>query len=388
MKIVALALVVLAACTDQGTPIKGTTSLKITVVSPTDLGDVNNRLGGGATTVMVNVEALDQSGKPDTTYSNSVGVYVHFLGTLSPALTSSPIATIAMVNGVAMNQKVTLPPVFGPTTLWFDDHTDPNATYASGVSPTLWFRDPFVADIQTPASEMGAAAFDLAPLDGKNIAVNTSRYGANGLLVVTSVFAQGYTVADVQCGANATPPCTSNFYDFVEVFSYSAPVDQNAQFISEGQIITGFAGGISEFDGLTEIGFPQTFVAPGVAQINKALEPPTKVIDNTWFNTNKINFERYEAAAIEIDGGVVCPLGTDYVTYKQWTLDPAGVGDATACGGTNLINIITAGVIDLDPGTLVGKKIPKLVGILRPINIGSFNVWIIYPRSATDFTIN
>lgn len=387
MKILALALV-LAACTDQSPAIKGTTSLKITVVAPTDLGDVNNRLGGGATTVMVNVEALDQLGKPDMTYNNAVGVYVHFLGTLSPYLDANPVATIAMVNGVAMNQKLTLPPVFGPTTLWFDDHSDPTATYATGVSPTFWFRDPFVSDIQTPVSETSADAFDLSPLVGKNISVNTSRYGANGKLVVTSVFAQGYTVADVQCGANGAPPCTSNFYDFVEVFSFSAPVDQNALFISEGQVITGFAGGISEFDGLTEIGFPQTFVAPGVAMIDKTLEPPTQVIDNTWFTTNKINFERYEAAAIEVDGGVVCPLGADYVTYKQWQLDPAGVGDATACGGKNLINIITAGVIDLDPGTLVGKKVPKIVGVLRPINIGSFNVWIIYPRSPADVTLN
>jgi hypothetical protein len=25
---------------------------------------------------------------------------------------------------------------------------------------------------------------------------------------------------------------------------------------------------------------------------------------------------------------------------------------------------------------------------LRPVNIGSFNVWIIYPRSAADITTN
>jgi hypothetical protein len=387
MKFLALALV-LAACTDQSPPIKGTTSLAITVVTPTDLGDVNNRLGGGATTVTVNVQALDQDGKPDPTFNNAVLVYVHFLGTLSPYLDGTPVATIPVTNGVAMNQKVVLPPVFGPTTLWFDDHSDPKATYATGVSPTFWFRDPFVSDIQTPVSETNADAFDISPLEGKNIAVNSSRYGASGRLVVTSVFAQGYTVADVQCAANGTPPCTSMPYDFVEVFSFSAPTDQNALFISEGQVITGFAGGISEFDGLTEIGFPQTFVAPGGAQVDKTLEPATQVIDNTWFSTNKINFERYEAAAIEVDGGVVCPLGSDYVTYKQWTIDPAGVGDATACGGKNLINIITAGVVDLDPGTLVGKKVPKLVGVLRPVNIGSFNVWIIYPRSSADVTLN
>src|SRR3954469_6260716 len=112
MKILALALV-LAACTDQGTPIKGTTSLAITVVSPSNLGDAGNRLGGGATSVTVNVQALDELGKPDATFNNTVGVYVHYLGTLSPYLDESPVATIAVTNGVAMNQKVTLPSVFG-----------------------------------------------------------------------------------------------------------------------------------------------------------------------------------------------------------------------------------------------------------------------------------
>ena len=52
-------------------------------------------------------------------------------------------------------------------------------------------------------------------------------------------------------------------YDYIEVFSYSAPTDQDMRFVSEDQLIDGFAGGVSEFDGLTEIGFPQTFVAPG-----------------------------------------------------------------------------------------------------------------------------
>jgi hypothetical protein len=27
------------------------------------------------------------------------------------------------------------------------------------------------------------------------------------------------------------------------------------------------------------------------------------------------------------------------------------------------------------------------VGTLRPVNIGSFNVWIVYPRSAADLTL-
>jgi hypothetical protein len=391
----ALALVLVTACTDTQPAISGTTSLAVTLVSP-DPGDVDHRIAATQTTVVVNIQAIDANGKPDTTYNKQVPVYAHFLGTLTPYLDvptglsmipASMTPPVNIISGVANNVTIKLPPVFGPTTIWFDDDPDAGATYAAGVSPTLWYRDPFIADIQTPSSETAVDTYSAAPLDGKNVAVNTSKHGANGLMVVTSVFAQGYTVADVACGANMTPPCIADDYDYVEVFSYSAPVDQDAQFLTEGQVIAGFAGGVTEFDGLTEIGFPQTFVA-GTPVINKALEPPTVVMDPTWFNTNKILFERNEAGAIEVDNAVVCPLDADYVTYKQWKVDPAGVGDAAACGGKNLINLITSGVSTVDPGTLVGKKVPRIVGILRPINIGSFNVWIIYPRSDADLTVN
>jgi hypothetical protein len=382
-----LVLAFAGACTDTVAPVTGTTSLEVTLVSPTP-GDVDNRIPATSNTVVVNLQAKDSKGNNDATFTKQVSVYAHYLGTLTPYLDAAmPLATVNVVNGVASNVTIKLPPVFGPTTVWFDDDPAAGATYATGVSPTLWYRDPFVSDIQTPTSETAIDAYSNSPLNGKNIGVDSSKYGANGLLVVTSVFAQGYTVADVQCAAPLTPPCAAHDYDYVEVFSFSAPTDQHARFISEGQIIAGFAGGISEFDGLTEIGFPQTFVA-GDPVINKALEPPVVKLDTSWFSTNKIFFERNEAGAIEVDGGVVCPLDADYMTYKQWKIDPAGVGDAAACGGKNLINVISSGVATVDPGTLVGKTVPRIVGMLRPVNIGTFNVWIIYPRSDADITIN
>ena len=383
----AIALVLFAAaCTDTQPPITGTTSLIVTVTTPTNLGDVNNRIDASQREVVVDVQAKDPNGNDDTSFNNPVGMYVQFLGTLTPYIDTAPTVSFTMSGGKATGQHLMLPPVFGPTQVWLDDDLAAKPTFVTGVSPTLWYRDPFIADIQTPASEVGNAAFDDSPLEGKNIAVNSSKHGATGKLVVTSIFAQGYTLADVNCPTGHAP-CVSDPYDYIEIFSYSAPTDQNAMFLSEGQTISGFAGGISEFDGLTEIGFPQTFVGSD-SIVDKSLEPPVPVIDSTWFGSNKINFERNEAGAIEVDNGVVCPLDSDYTTYKQWKIDPSGVGDAAACGGNNLINLITSGVVDLDPGTLVGKKVARVVGILRPVNIGSFNVWIIYPRGAADITVN
>ncbi len=366
----------LAACVDHQPPITGTQSLQVQLMSPADPGDIDHRLPDTARSVTLSITAKGPNGETDTTFNNSLQVYAHFLGTLTPYLGGTPLATVSMNAGQG-TVSLMLPSAYGPTTVWIDDYTDgDNATYATGVSPTLWFRDPFIADIQRPASETSIDALDAAPLDNKNVDVRASRYGDKGRLVITSIYTQGYTVADVQCAdANGTPPCVSQDYDYMDVFSYSAPLDQNKRFLNEGQVITGFAGGVSEFDSLTEIGFPQTFVA-GEPVVNKAMEPAPVVFDETWF-TAPINFERNESAVIEIDGAKVCNLDADYITFKQWKLDPSGAGGN--CTG-NFINVVTAGTLDLDPATLVGKTLPKVIGVSRPI----FKHWIIFPRSMSD----
>src|SRR5207302_6385211 len=138
--------------------------------------------------------------------------------------------------------------------------------------------------------------------------------------------------ADVQCAdAQGNPPCTAQpqtglplagtagvGYDFVDVFSYSAPLDQLHRFLSEGQIIDGFAGGVSNFDGLIEIGFPQTFIAGSGPTICTACEPAAIPVDASgvnatdWF-TNPINFKRAQAALISLTNVKVCNLDNDYV---------------------------------------------------------------------------
>jgi hypothetical protein len=380
----AAVFLVAAACVDTKPPIQGTQSLAVTITAPTDLGSAEMRLADTARTITYNLQAVDQDGNADASYTRDVQVYVQYLGTLTPYLGQAPLATVHVVNGVAMNQTITLPPVFGPTSIWFDDGKDEDATYATGASPTLWYRDPYIQDIQQPIDEMSLDALSVSPLQNKNLDVRQSRYGADGRLVVSSVFSQGYTVADMQCGPGGAPPCTAGPYDQIEVFSFSAPSDQHFRKIVEGQVITGFAGGVSEFNGLTEVGFPQTFTPDGDPDVNPAREPTPVKLDPTWFTSAKINFERNEAGPIEVDNAYVCPLDDDYEMYSQWKLAPGGEAD---CTGRNVINLITVGVIQTDPATLVGKTLPRVVGILRPVNIGSFNVWIIYPRGDADLTL-
>ena len=383
------ALLSLAACVDTRDPITGTQSLQVVLKSPAGT-DANRLDPNTAAPALIDVTAIGPDGKPDTTYNNQVQVYVNFLGTLTPYLGGTPLATITLTGGQAMNQSIPLPRVFGPATLWLDDGTSQSPTYASGASDTIWYRDPFISDIQRPVNPMGLDALSSSPLENKQLRVDSSEFGTSvGRLVVTSVFAQGYTLDDVSCGAGGAPPCTTMPYHHAMVFSFSAARDDHGCLIQQGQLIDGFAGGVSEFNGLTEIGFPQSFDSRtkdscGAQVIDEARIPQPVAFDPTWF-TNKILFEENEAGLISIAGAKVCNLDADYTTYKQWKIDPAGVGgDCT--NNKNVLNLITNGVVPTDPTTLVGKTLTKVVGTLRPVNIGTFNVWIVYPRSAADLT--
>lgn len=403
----ALGPLLAAGCTEhRGHGLTGTQSIEVTLTAPADPGAIDRRLPATVSAVVVNLAAKDADNEFDPTFNKVVRVYTQFLGTLTPSLDQVPPVTIQMTDGVAMDQTIALPAkVLGSTTLWIDDGEGSGSEYVpgriAGVSPALWFRDPYIADLQTPRDEMGLDALSGTPLQDKQIAVRSSRYGARGRLVVTSVFAQGYTVSDVQCAdAAGTPPCVAQAYDHALVFTFSAGRGSDGHVLAEGEAIDGFSGGLSEFNGLTEVGFPVTFTPPYKDEdgngendaVVRARMPAPVVLQMAWFGglsdpAGRINFERNEAGAIEIRGGVVCPLDKDYDTYKQWKLDPAGVGGAN-CSGDNLVNVITAGLgSSIDPAALVGKQLPRVVGILRPVSIGSFNVWIIYPRGAGDLTL-
>ncbi len=390
----AIAVISGGACVETRDAITGTQSLRVELKSPAP-GSASNRLPDTARTVVIDVTAIDAEGQVDTSFNNQVQVYVNFLGTLTPYLGGLPaLATVPMTAGVATNISVTLPPVFGPATLFLDDGGAAEPTYAVGASPTLWYRDPFIQDIQRPANEMGLDALAKSPLEDKQVSVRTSRYGANGRLLVTSVFAQGYTVSDVQCAAGGAAPCTTGDYDHKMVFSFSAARDEHGCIVKLGQSIAGFAGGVAEFNGLTEIGFPQTFVErpdgsdcpDSEIEIDPARLPVPTTFATSWF-TDKYNFERNEAAPIAVLNAKVCDLDADYDTYKQWKLDPTGMG-GNCTGNRNVLNVITNGVVPAETVVgLEGKIVPRVVGVLRPVNIGSFNVWIIYPRSTADLTL-
>jgi hypothetical protein len=369
-----------AACVEDVPALDGTSSLRVELLDPVDLGAVDRRIPDGTRAITVKVSAIDTQNQVDPGFTGAVQVYVQFLGSLTPELGArQPLATIEVVAGVSQPTVVTLPPVFGPTVLWIEDGAGEAATFVTGTSPTLWFRDPFIADISTPENPMGIDALVASPLELKQVAVSQSRHGALGRLIVTSTYAQGYTVSDVRCADEAgTPPCTTEDFDHVLIFTFGRPVAVGGRSILVGDAVARFTGGVQEFNGLTELGFPQTFLRDEPTTPERV--PPPRVVSPSWFRS-LVEFEKVESFLIQIDGATVCPIDDDYATYKQWKLN---LGEGC---GRQAINVITAGVVDFDPVTSEGATLSRVVGALRPVNIGSFNVWIIYPRSAADLVV-
>ena len=362
---------------DELQPITST-SLRVELLSP-DTGSPEERLSAEARAAVVRIQAIDARGEIDTSFEGTVDLYAHYLGSLTPSLREFPLASSELVDGDSGEVNVQLPKVYGSTFVWAEHVSGDAPTFATGTSDTLWYREPYIVDVRTPEDEERLDALESSPLDKKQVTIDRSRHGDSGRLVVSSVFAQGYTVQDVACeGAGAEPPCTSGAYDSVFVFTFSRPTDNRRRVLREGDVISLISGGITLFNGLVQFTFPLTIVADEPR--DPARIAPPFIFEPSWLTT-LTELKRVESALLSVQDAVICPLDDEYEIYTQWKLDVGrGCGDP--------INVISEGRVEgFDPADYVGERIPEVVGVLRPVNIGTFHVWIIYPRFTADVTL-
>jgi hypothetical protein len=391
------ALVVLGACEQELPPLEGTTSLRVEVMQPKNLGAADKRLAATDTEVTLRVTAFDVHGEFDPTLSAKLPVFVHYQGSRlwpknletqpnQPArirMSEDPIATVDMQNGETGPVTLTLPTVYGATLIWVDDTVatlDRKPTFAIGASDTLWYPDPTVAALSAPFDEKSPNAFEAGQLHGKQVVIDRSRYGARGRLVVTGAYSDGFTLSDVECADdNGTPPCVAHDYDHVFVFSYSeGRYEEGGGSVEVGQTISRFGGSVTEFNGLLEISFPQVYAGDLTAR--PELVPEPALFSEAWLD-DPVLLERQEAGLLRVENGKICPTDDAFTRFGQWKLD---VGRGCA---TKAISVVTKGVVPFDPNAHVGETVPSVVGTLRPVNIGSFNVWILYPRGSEDVSL-
>jgi hypothetical protein len=358
-----------------------TTSFRVDLVSPASPGTEDMRLPDDERQVTLHISALDERGLLDVGYTRQVEIYTHYLGTLSPEPGGEVEPVVATLAAGEAMVTLELPQPYGATFLWVEDVASAGATFATGTSPTLWYRDPFLVDVSTPVDETGLSALEHSPLEQKQVRVAASQHGAAGKLIVTAVYAQGYTVSDVDCSVS---PCVAAPYAHMFVFTFGRPRAEDGTPIELGHEVAWVAGGVGEFNGYTELNFPQTELVDETPDLAALPEPV--VVQAEWLQspsgpTGMINLERVESGLIAVDGATVCPLDDEWVTFAQWKLD-LGLG----CGDP--VNVITKGqVTDFLPEAHVGTQLPRVVGTLKSVNIGSFNVWIMLPRQLSDITL-
>jgi hypothetical protein len=376
-------------CVDHLPGLEGTTSLVVEVLEPADLGAEDRRLPSTDRTVHVRVTAKDTHDEIDTGFSAPLDVFTHFLGSLTPDHESLPDLTMTLSEGTG-EAVLTLPNAFGPTFLWVEDVRSEgrDATFATGTSPVIWYRDPFLDDVSRPTDEARPDALERSPLEGKQVTITSPRAGAQGRLIITGIFVQGgsagYSLSDVDCSSGT---CVSQPYGHIFVFTYNRPRAEPAMTGVSGKVLeigddlAWVSGGVGEFLGYTELNFPQTVLVDEAP--DEAFLPAPVTLDGAWLLSPQamVNLEQNESGLVEIVGGRVCPLDDEWDRFGQWKLD---VGNG--CGST--FNVISDAVPSFDPAAHTDQVLPRVVGTLRGINISDFHVWIVQPRRDGDIVLN
>ena len=174
----------LAGCTETRAPITGTQSLQVELISPAETGSVDQRLPDTQRDVVVNLAALDAEASSTPRSTQPVQVYAQFLGTLTPELEQTPLATIHD------DRAASRPTRRSRCRRACSARRRCGSTTATGLGPTTsTARSPArrrrcgtatrsSRDLQTPRDEMALDALSTTPLETSRSRVSASRYGA------------------------------------------------------------------------------------------------------------------------------------------------------------------------------------------------------------------
>lgn len=150
-----------------------------------------------------------------------------------------PIQTLHLKQGMLGNITVDLPQAYGATALWVED---PNS-HAAGASPTIYFKNPLISDVQTPPDVSAPNAAYCSPFDKKFITIDSASPG--GKLVVSSVYINAFAITD-------TGPGNYAGFNSIYLYSFGKPPGD----IVPGRVVKRFSGNVSKFIGFTELNFP------------------------------------------------------------------------------------------------------------------------------------
>ncbi len=390
-------------------------TLQVTMVSPSPsaLGTPTDPIA--LDQAVINVAALDANGSPFPA-TTDIGVFISFGGLKTGAAGSCgadtsgnfPLSTIHLTGGIATNQTIPMGGAFGATTIWLQEAT----SSATGASPTIYFRNPLISDVQTPPDLTAQNATFCSTFNNKYIVIDHAT--GNGQLVVSSVFGDSFAITDT--GATT--------FNSMLIYTYSNP----GLGIVPGTDITSFSGDVNKFVGFTELNFPLYN-----NDNNAPLAPVPSPIPLTAAQVSSGDIPGLLGAdaSTVVSTGTICqpypPNPTNdpdiaetdksWVSYNQFVLD--GGGGAPCDSFSNFaVELPTKTFGAFDPiastgktATVVGMLVnnsgqnPELDGNGMTIpcsatNVclagtcvsgickkGAYNFWTIQPRTPADITV-
>jgi hypothetical protein len=410
----ALLLVTAAGCVEHKGLLRPgeVASLDVQLIDPRP-----DALGSPAAPVAVkqatfNVVARDGSGAV-VARDLDVDIFISFGGIKTGAASACgadvggnvPIETARLSGGMLMQHTVQLPVAFGSTSVWIDERQ----SGATGASPTIYFRNALIPEVQRPPDLTATNATFCSPFNNKFLIIDHASPG--GQLVVTSVFGDAFSVTDT--GASA--------FNSMYVYAFGKP----PTYIVEGRVITSVSGNYSKFVGFTELNFP-LFLADQTGPL-APLPPPVELSPADVGNEPKMLSA--DASVVRYTGTICNPLPPNpthdtnvqktidsWNKYNQFVLDNNDSCDAF----TNIAVEMPSKVLgSFDPLQHVGET-ATFVGMLqnhsgqnpvldvngntipcsdaKPCSRGTcqmgicykgvFNFWTLLPRRQEDVTIS
>ena len=299
----------------------------------------------GPHTFRFDLRAVDHEGMLDSSFSGDLHLRVRPNGELMGD------EYVAMVDGVAEGVEVSVAGVHGEVQIWFEDVAqDKSGSYATGLSPSIFVAQPTIRNMQE-FDDVEANA-----LEGDFVQLRAEDRD----LVVTATSNDGFYVTDLDDSA----------WNSLFVFTHSAPHG-----VYPGSRITKLDGTAEEFFGLTELGFPSY-------KVDGELDIPDALVLAAADLGDDLLLESYEGGLVEIQNATVCPVGSDFVQYGQWT---AVVGPSGDCGsGNGAITVLSAFTVsNFNPAAEVGQTLNFVRGNLR-YHVAADPPWILTPRWDDD----
>jgi hypothetical protein len=237
-----------------------------------------------------------------------------------------------------------LPLSFGSTSIWIDEPV----SGATGASPTIYFRNAFIAEAQTPPDLMATNATFCSPFNGKFLIIDHAT--GSGQLVVTSVFSNAFAITDT----GVAPGQFNSMY----LYAFGKPPPE----IVEGRVITQFSGNYSKFVGFTELNFPLFSAADSTVPL-ATVPPPVQIAYADFGNTAKMLGST--ASVVTYTGTICDPQAAanlkSWEKYNQFVLDNNGMCDAFSNIAVELPSKVMG---TFDPLMVVGKQ-ATITGMLR-----------------------